>query len=146
MTEIFCVKVRGKCFSFDPICLSNNRKCIELLHNKSAHFHYVVVFNMQQKELVHGLPHLDSKLPSYMTYQYGKQSILPFKQTTWRATKKLQLIHIDLVGCQRSASLKESKYYSKYYITFIHDFTRMCWICFLKSKLEVACVFWRFKQ
>ena len=92
--------------------------------------------------MVHGLPHLDSKLPSCEACQYGKQARLPFKQSTWRATEKLQLIHTDLAGPQRTALLKESKYY----IIFIDDFTKMCWIYFLKFKSEVEGVFWRFKQ
>ncbi|KAA3465958.1 Retrovirus-related Pol polyprotein from transposon TNT 1-94 [Gossypium australe] len=31
-------------------------------------------------------------------------------------------------------------------VAFINDFTRMCWIFFLKFKLEVAGVFWKFKK
>ena len=85
---------------------------------------------------------MDSELPSCEACQYGKQTKLPFKQASWRATERLQLIHTDLAGPQRTASLKESKYY----IIFIDDFSRMCWIYFLKSKSEVAGVFWKFKQ
>ena len=98
---------------------------------------------MQRKELVYGLPHLDFELSSCEAEacQYGKQARLPFKQSTWRAIKKLQLIHTDLARAQRTPSLKENKSY----IIFVDDFTRMCWIYFLKSKSEVAGVFWRFK-
>lgn len=35
---------------------------------------------------------------------------------------------------------------SKYYIVFIDDLARMCWIYFLRFKSEVANVFWRFKS
>ena len=57
------------------------------------------------------------------------------------ASKKLQLIHTDIAGPQRMPFLKGNLYY----IAFIDDFTRMCWIFFLKYKSEVAQVFWNFK-
>lgn len=34
---------------------------------------------------------------------------------------------------------------SKYYIAFIDDCTRYCWIYFLNFKSEVAGVFWKYK-
>ena len=34
---------------------------------------------------------------------------------------------------------------NKYYITFIDDYTRFCWIYFFKSKSEVANIFWKYK-
>ncbi|KAL4342366.1 hypothetical protein GQ457_08G025750 [Hibiscus cannabinus] len=34
---------------------------------------------------------------------------------------------------------------SKYYIAFIDDFARFCWIYFMKFKSEVADIFWKFK-
>ena len=144
--EIFSIKMRGKSFSFNPLkeeqaTYPTTVNSTEAWHKRLGHFHHTAVLNMQRKEFVHGLPHLDSKLPSCEACQYGKQARLPFKQSTWRATEKLQLIHTDLAGPQRTALLKESKYY----IIFIDDFTRMCWIYFLKTKSEVAGVFWRFK-
>jgi len=72
----------------------------------------------------------------------------------WQATKiTLQTINLEsnreaavnshkFGGPQRTTSLKESKYY----IIFVDDFTRMCWIYFLKSKSKVASLFWIFKQ
>ncbi|RDX66970.1 hypothetical protein CR513_54210, partial [Mucuna pruriens] len=44
--------------------------------------------------LVQGLPCLESKIPDCRACQQGKQSRLPLKQSTWRATEKLQLIHV----------------------------------------------------
>ena len=97
---------------------------------------------MQRKELVHGIPHLESELPGCKACQYGKQARLPFQKSIWRAIEKLQLIHTDVVGSQRTPSLKGSKYY----VIFIDDFTLMCWIYFLRFKSEVVYVFWQFKQ
>ena len=44
-------------------------------------------------------------------------------------------------GPQKTPSLNGSKYY----IAFIDDHTRMCWIYFMKIKSEVANIFWKFK-
>jgi len=49
---------------------------------------------------------------------------------------------MNVVGPQRTPSLKGSLYN----IVFIDDFSRMCWIVFLKFKLEVAGFFWKFKK
>ena len=34
---------------------------------------------------------------------------------------------------------------NRYYITFIDDYSRFCWIYFFKSKIEVANIFWKHK-
>jgi len=56
--------------------------------------------------------------------------------------KKLQLIHTDVAGPMKTISLNGSRYY----IAFIDDYTRMCWVYFLKFKTEVASVFMKFKN
>ncbi|KAL6314036.1 hypothetical protein AAG906_011771 [Vitis piasezkii] len=43
------------------------------------------------------------------------------------------MVHTDVGGPQKTPSLNGSKYY----IAFIDDYTRFCWIYFLKSKSEV---------
>ena len=58
-----------------------------------------------------------------------------------KGSKKLQLVHTDLCGTQRTPSLNGNLYY----IVFIDDLTRMCWIFLLKQKSEVAGVFREFK-
>ena len=65
-----------------------------------------------------------------------------FPKSTWKSAKKLQLIHTDMAGPLKTPSLKGSRYY----ILFIDDFTRMCWIFFMKYKSEVVEIFWKFKK
>ena len=60
-----------------------------------------------------------------------------FPKSTWKSAKKLQLIHTDMAGPLKTPSLKGSRYY----ILFIDDFTRMCWIFFMKYKSEVVEIF-----
>lgn len=89
------------------------------------------------------VPHFVTELPLCTACQEGKQSRLPFpKKAAWRATSKLQLIHSDVGGPLKPESLNGSKYY----LLFIHDFSRFCWIFFMKEKSEVATIFWKFKK
>ena len=98
---------------------------------------------MQERELIVGLPTFEDHLPICHACQYGKQNRRPFPKSSWRATYKLQLIHTDVLGPQRIESLAGSRYY----IAFIDNFSRMCWIFFfLKFKSEIAGVFWKFKK
>ena len=107
----------------------------EIWHKRLGHYHHYGLFFMQRKPF--DLPVLDEAPPNCQAYHYGKQCMPPFPKASWRASHKLQLTHIDLVGPQKTPSLKGSLYY----IIFIDDLIRMCWIYFLKSKSEVAGVF-----
>ena len=72
---------------------------------------------------------------------YGPCQPFP-KNKAWRATERLQLIHSDVCGPMQNDSLNGSKYF----ITFIDDFSRLCWVYFMKSKAKVAEVFFKFKN
>ena len=82
---------------------------VEIWHKRLGDFHHTTILNMQIKELVHNIPHLESELPGCKACQYGKQARLSFQKFAWRAIEKLQLIHTDLARPQRTPSLKGSK-------------------------------------
>ncbi len=63
------------------------------------------------------------------------------KNSKSRAKEVLELVHIDLCG---SFSIP-SFFGSKYFVTFINDFSRKTWVYFLKKKLDVLFVFKTFK-
>ena len=71
-----------------------------------------------------------------MDCQYNKQS-------STRASKKLELIHSDLCGPFPTNSVSGSRYF----IIFVDDATRFTWVYFLKTKCaeEVLRVFQQFK-
>ena len=96
---------------------------------------------MQSKKLVEGLTNIDDNIPPCHACNFGKQHMQPFPKQAWRSSKKLQQVHTDLCGPQRTHSLNGNLYY----IIFIDDLTRMCWIFMLKQKLEVPSIFWKFK-
>ena len=61
--------------------------------------------------------------------QLGKQARLPFLvNKAWRAIEKLQLIHTNVCGPMRTASLSGNRYF----MVLVDDFSRICWVYFLK--------------
>uniref|UniRef100_A0A151UHB3 Retrovirus-related Pol polyprotein from transposon TNT 1-94 n=1 Tax=Cajanus cajan TaxID=3821 RepID=A0A151UHB3_CAJCA len=136
--DLFKVKMKGKSFSLDlmeevQVVVSSTINVNELWHKRMGHFNHVALLNMKKHNIVEGLPSMEANLNNCNASQYGK--------TSWRASQKLQLIHTDLGGPLLELSLNGSKYY----ILFIDDLTRMCWIYFLIFKSEVVGIFWRFK-
>jgi transposase InsO family protein len=55
------------------------------------------------------------------------------KHASWNASGPLRLVHSDLCGPLYSPSFSRSKYF----LTFIDDFSRRTWVCLLKIKREV---------
>lgn len=135
--EILRVRMRGKIFSFDPIeeeqtTYFTQVSRTELWHKRLGHCHIQRMLDMKKRYMTRGLPILSDHLPNCNVCQFGKQNRMPFPKIVWRTTKKLQLIHTDVAGPQRTPSLQGSLYY----IVFIDDFTRMCWIFFLNSSIK----------
>ena len=71
----------------------------------------------------------------------GKNIKNPFPKSDTKTKGTLELIHSDVCGPMPSIYL--SGY--EYYITFIDDYSRKTWICFLKNKSEVFEKFKEFK-
>jgi hypothetical protein len=67
----------------------------------------------------------------------------PFNKTINKSSSPLQVVHSDIVG-----PLKPSPSFSgyKYYITFIDDFSRKCWVYLLKHKSEAVQKFIEFHK
>jgi len=144
--DLFKVKMRGRSFSLNPleeeqVVYSARENASELWHKRLGHYHYQGLLKMQELVIVKNLSKLGASSKNCRACQFGKQSRLPFPKATWRATRKLQLVHTDIGGPQRTPSLKGSLYY----VIFIDDLTRMCWIYFLKYKSEVKSIFWKLK-
>ena len=81
-------------------------------------------------------------LKNCITCCEGKQFRLPFKNVGKRASSLLEVIHTDLCGPMQKQSLGGSKYF----LTFVDDYSRMGFIYFLKSKSEVFQHFKNFKS
>ncbi|XP_076941988.1 uncharacterized protein LOC143611704 [Bidens hawaiensis] len=90
--------------------------------------------------MVYGLPkiHKADKCQGCVVGKKAKE-LFPFKY--WRATKKLELVHSNVCGPMQAASLASNRYY----VLFIDDYTRMCWVYFT-NKSEVFSKFKMFKE
>jgi len=73
--------------------------------------------------------------------QFCKQARSHFSEKEGSASKPLELVHTDLCGPTR----KKSPRGEEYFILFIDDFSRMCWIGLLKHKDEAFKKFKAFK-
>lgn len=69
----------------------------------------------------------------------GKQSQKPFQMSSSRSTEVLQLVHSDVCGPMRV----NSNGGSRYFLTFIDDYSKWCELYTLKNKSEV---FEKFKE
>lgn len=72
----------------------------------------------------------------------GKQNrdIIP-KESQWRSTQVLQLVHTDICG----PIYPVSEGGKRYVINFIDDYSRKCWTYFLSEKSETFKIFKEFK-
>ncbi|CAI7789253.1 unnamed protein product [Closterium sp. NIES-54] len=78
-----------------------------------------------------------SKCPDCTT---GKLPRTSFPKSTTRASAPLELVHTDVCGPMQTPDREKG---SKYFITFLDEFSRLSWVTFVKTKDEVAKVFKR---
>lgn len=72
----------------------------------------------------------------------GKQARLPFPDSSSKTDSVLELIHTDLCGPMENKSLAKSRYY----LLFVDDYSRMCFVYFLKTKDGTFKFFKEFKE
>ena len=147
-SEVLNVKMKEKSFSVEWSKKENNvfyaksDEKSKLWHKRLGHFNYDSLNLMYIKQLVEDMPAVNKNQEVCEVCQLGKQQKLPFpSKNSWRASEKLQLIHTNVCGPISEPSLNGSRYFH----LFIDDYSRMCWVYFLKQKSEVADVFSSFK-
>ncbi|KAL4312146.1 hypothetical protein GQ457_01G025590 [Hibiscus cannabinus] len=126
--KMFEVEMKWRSFSLNPIHEEQSNflaeeSTIMLWHKRLGRYHHQGIVKMKSKIMAIDLPEFDDRI------------------MTCKACK-LQLIHTDISGPQRTLSLAGNRYY----VAFINNFTRICWIFFLKFKSEIAGAFWKFKR
>lgn len=72
----------------------------------------------------------------------GKQSRLPFPQSSNRSDALLQVVHVDVCGPMENKSIGQSRYF----LLLVDDYSRMTFVYFLKNKSEVFNKFKLFKK
>ncbi|CAL2276928.1 unnamed protein product [Prunus armeniaca] len=114
-----------------------------LWHRRFGHLKYISLKLLQEKDMVQDLPKLQESEKICSGCAIGKSHRSSFdKEKTWRASQPLELIHSDICGPTQTITPAGNKFF----VTFIDDYTRMCWVFFLQHKSQVLNVFKRFKS
>ncbi|MCO5597658.1 hypothetical protein L7F22_051739 [Adiantum nelumboides] len=111
----------------------------ELWHARFGHVGYGSLMTLQRHNMVHDLSLLEMP-PRHVCEGcvLGKMHRFAFSQDgSVRATRKLQLVHSDVCGPMRTPSVGNSLYF----VTFIDDFSRFCWVYPLKANSDVFAIF-----
>lgn len=113
-----------------------------LWHYRYVHLYVKVLQLLTSKKMVNGLPIIKDSTHVCEGCVLGKQTrrSIPKGQAR-RATEKLEIVCADICGPMRT----ESHSGSKYFLLFIDDFTRLCWVYFIKAKSEAFEYFKKFK-
>ena len=86
------------------------------------------------------LPTIRGKLSRCDACILGKHNKQPFHDSMSRASRKIDLLHLDLCGPIPIPSTNGNKYL----MNFIGDYTRMCWVYLLKVKSQAFDTFINF--
>ncbi|KAG7598736.1 Integrase catalytic core [Arabidopsis suecica] len=111
-------------------------------HARMGHVNLATLKTMIDKELVQGAPNITLEKEICSSCLLGKQTRKMFPQaTTYRATKKLELIHGDLCGPITPSTSAGNRYV----FVLIDDYSRYMWTILLKEKSDAFCKFKNFK-
>jgi hypothetical protein len=102
-----------------------------LWHAIFEHINYDSL-HLLKKNGVSGFPTIPRNLKQCEACILGKHNKKPFHDSTLRAHIKLELIHSYLCGPMHVPYTNGNRYI----MTFIDDYTRMCWVYLLKHKSQ----------
>jgi hypothetical protein len=113
----------------------------ELCHRRLGHIHHGALNMMQQ---------ISTRLPMGTLAQFdqckgctmGKYVKSTFHEKENHALVILERIHIDVCGPFSTASTSKHKYY----VIFVDEFSRKCWIFFMQKKDQTFSKFREFKE
>ncbi|TQE03722.1 hypothetical protein C1H46_010696 [Malus baccata] len=137
---------RNRMFALIAHCPLKEQKCLTmttsdqatLWHCRYGHLSWNGLKVLQQKNMVEGLPKLTVCQKVCEDCLVGKQHRDSFpRESIWRASKTLQLIHADICGPISPTSNSKKRYL----IIFIDDFSRRTWVYFLVEKSEAFAMF-----
>ncbi|RDX94009.1 hypothetical protein CR513_23663, partial [Mucuna pruriens] len=125
--RLFPLKVDHKELSCLSSFIPNNDW---LWHMRFGHYHFSGLNYLSKKEYVSGLPIINIPEGVCETCEIAKKHRGSFPTgKSWRAKKPLEIVHSDL--CMVEIPTHGD---SRYFITFIDDFSRKTWVYFLKSE------------
>ena len=102
-----------------------------LWHRRLGNINFDNLVKIAKLGVVRNLPKITKPSnPICKHCQLGKQTRESFKTKEHSTSKPLKLVHTNLYGPKRTKSLQGESYF----MLFIDDFTRMCWLTFHKEK------------
>lgn len=114
----------------------------EIWHKRFGHLNHSSLVTLAEKEMVVGLPKISIEGVVCEICMKGKQNRATIlKQSTWRASRGLELVHSDICG-PISPTSESGK---RYMINFIDDYSRKCLSFLLAEKSEALKMFKEFK-
>jgi Integrase core domain/GAG-pre-integrase domain len=123
-------------------CLKINKEDEAWLwHIRFGHLGYSGLRDLLKKQSVQGLLNLDFENKFCEGCVIGKQTRRQFGKSKFSATRPLELIHTDICGPITPGSFNRKEYF----ITFIDDCSRKCWVYFIEKKSEAFETFKKFK-
>lgn len=120
----------------NTICVNSSVKMTkkEKLHRTLGHVNFNYLDRLCKYKLIEGSPkNLESDYFKCAICIKNKMHNIPFENNRTRATEILQLVHTDLNGPHRNTGYDGSKYF----LTFIDDFSKCTLIFTIKNKSEV---------
>ncbi|GKC51041.1 retrovirus-related pol polyprotein from transposon TNT 1-94 [Tanacetum coccineum] len=131
-----CTLCLGDMMTSSPICLLSKASKTKswLWHRRLSHLNFGAINHLARHGLVRGLPKLKfEKDHLCSTYAMGKSKKKPHKpKSKYTNQEKLYLLHMDLCGPMRVASVNGKKYI----LVIVDDYSRFTWVKFLRSKDE----------
>ncbi|GJV22076.1 retrovirus-related pol polyprotein from transposon TNT 1-94, partial [Tanacetum coccineum] len=134
-TNLYTLSMRDMMAS-SPICLLSKASKTKswLWHRRLSHLNFGAINHLAKNGLVRGLPKLkfekDHLCSACAMGKSKKQSHKPKYEDTNQ--EKLYLLHMDLCGPMRVASINGKKYI----LVIMDDYSRFTWVKFLASKDE----------
>ena len=114
-----------------------------LWHRRFGHLNFESLKNLQQKNMVYGLPTIQEVKQVCEGCALGKHHRESFpKENAWRAKAPLELVHTDVCRLMDTPTHGGNKYF----LTFIDDFSRMTWVYFMRQKSDVFSIFKKFQS
>ncbi|KAL4387339.1 hypothetical protein GQ457_09G012280 [Hibiscus cannabinus] len=113
-----------------------------LWHLRYGHLGFSGMKLLSKAKMVNGLPEINPPNQLCEACIKGKQHRQSFEVgKSWRARRPLEIVHTDIAGPFDIPSLGGNRYY----LTFIDDYSRKCWVYVLKEKSEALAKFKEFK-
>jgi transposase InsO family protein len=112
-------------------------------HYRLGHLNFKDMCNLQQKQMVSGLPEFEIPKEVCEECVQAKQHRNSFSRDAGSKTKAiLEVVYSDVCGPIQVESIGGNRYF----VSFIDDFSRKLWVYLIKKKSDVLDVFIKFKS